>query len=49
MAKSLLNNLLGRFGLKLERYLTKLVDGEVYNNILQQNKIIDVKFIGENF
>lgn len=48
-AKSLLNNLLGRFGLNLEKYVTKLMTLDEYYEILQYKKVKGVpKFIGQN-
>ena len=45
--KSLLNNLLGRFGMDINKPKTRLVNLEEYKEILQIRKIVgDVKFIG---
>ena len=46
-SKSLLNNLLGRFGMNLDKPVTSLVTSEDYQDILQTRKIVgDVKYIG---
>lgn len=46
MAKSLLNNLLGRFGMNIDKSITELVNDERYNELLQYKKIKSVKHIG---
>ena len=47
IAKSLLNNLLGRFGLNIEKDITELVDDTKFNSILQTKKIKSFKDISE--
>jgi len=46
MAKSLLNNLLGRFGLNIDKSITELVDDERFNELIQYKQIKSVKHIG---
>lgn len=43
--KSLLNNLLGRFGLDINKYTTALVSNEEFKKILECRKVRGVKFI----
>lgn len=47
MAKSLLNNLLGRFGIRLDKAITKLVSNSVYDRIALMYKIISSHDMGE--
>ena len=47
IAKSLLNNLLGRFGLNIDKSITELVSQERYYEILQYKPIKSVKYIGD--
>ena len=47
IAKSLLNNLLGRFGLGMYNSKTDLVDTEGYNEISQTKDIHSIKNIGD--
>lgn len=47
IAKSLLNNLLGRFGLNIDKFITELVSQERYYEILQYKPIKSVKYIGD--
>lgn len=47
IAKSLLNNLLGRFGLNIDKFITELVSQERYYEILQYKSIKSVKYIGD--
>ncbi len=46
MAKSLLNNLLGRFGMNIDKSKTELVDDERFNELIQYKQIKSVKHIG---
>lgn len=46
MAKSLLNNLLGRFGMNIDKSITELVDDERFNELTQCKQIKSVKHIG---
>lgn len=48
IAKSLLNNLLGRFGLTIDKQVTKLVSKQEFNDILQTKKIISIKYINDS-
>ena len=47
IAKSLLNNLLGRFGLDMYNSKTDLVDTEGYNEITQTKDIHSINNIGD--
>ena len=48
IAKLFLNSLIGRFGMNLDRSITKLVSYEEYQEILQTRKIVgDVKYIND--
>ena len=47
ISKSLLNNLLGRFGLRLDRSDTKLVSEEEYLELLQYKAVRPIWFIGD--
>ena len=47
MAKSLLNNLLGRFGLDMHKTKTKLVDFDAFSIIAQTKEIVSVDHIGK--
>ena len=47
IAKSLLNNLLGRFGMNLDKSVTELVNEKDFNELLQSKKIISVIHIGD--
>ena len=50
ISKSFLNNLLGRFGLNINKPITKLVDFEEFQEILQTRKIVgDVKHINDKY
>ena len=47
-AKSLLNNLLGRFGLNINKPITKLLDHDELQEVLQTRRIVgDIKYIGD--
>ena len=48
MAKSLLNNLLGRFGINLDRGLTKVVSRKKFDQISVMNKISAYKIIDDD-
>jgi len=48
MAKSLLNNLLGRFGIKLDKAKTILVKNATFKQISLLHKVVSYKTIGEN-
>ena len=45
MVKSLLNNLLGRFGLDINKYITSLVTYDQFRELIQTRKFRSVKFI----
>lgn len=47
MAKNLLNNLLGRFGIKMEKPLTKIVNNDIFNRISLMHKITSYTPIGD--
>jgi len=47
IAKSLLNNLLGRFGMGMDKFVTELVTEDKYQDILQTIKVRGVKYIGD--
>lgn len=49
VAKSLLNNLLGRFGLNIDKPSTRLVSDHVYNELLQTKTINNVLPIDDKF
>lgn len=44
LAKSLLNNLFGRFGMDFNKYHTDIVDLETYNKIILTRKVSSIKF-----
>ena len=46
IAKSLLNNLLGRFGMNIDKSITELVDDNRFNELIQYKQIKSVKHIG---
>ena len=46
MAKSLLNNLLGRFGMNIDKSITELVDEDRFNELIQYKQIKSIKHIG---
>lgn len=48
MAKSLLNNLLGRFGIKIDKPVTKLVSNKKFELLSLMNKVVSYKSIGIN-
>lgn len=48
MAKSLLNNLLGRFGMDFTKFSTEIVDLKTYNEILLTRKVSSIKVITDN-
>lgn len=48
IAKSLLNNLLGRFGISLDKPITKIVSENKFNEISLINKITSYKIISED-
>ena len=48
LAKSLLNNLLGRFGMDFTKFNTEIVDLETYNKIILTRKVTSEKFITDN-
>lgn len=48
LAKSLLNNLLGRFGMDFTKFNTEIVDLKTYNEIILTRKISSKKVITEN-
>lgn len=47
ISKSLLNNLLGRFGIHLEKYHTDIVDEETFNNISTVREVKGYTNIGD--
>lgn len=47
IAKSMLNNLLGRFALNIEKSTTELVSEDTYNELTQYKRIISIKRIGD--
>lgn len=47
IVKSLLNNLLGRFGLDINRYTTSLLSRDELENVLQTRKIKSIKYIDD--
>lgn len=48
LSKSLLNNLLGRFGISLDKPVTKIVSDEKLNEMFSLNKITSFKTINED-
>jgi hypothetical protein len=48
MAKSLLNNLLGRFGINLEKSITDVVSTRPFDRIGSMNKILSYKIISDD-
>lgn len=48
MSKSLLNNLLGRFGISLDKPITKIVNDEEMSQILSLNKVTSVKSLSKD-
>ena len=48
MAKSLLNNLLGRFGINYEKPVTEILSDNEFNNKMLMHKIMSYKQISEN-
>jgi len=48
MAKSLLNNLLGRFGITLDKSVTKLVTTKTFDEKAVMNKITSYKKVAED-
>lgn len=48
MAKSLLNNLLGRFGISLDKPITRIVDEKRLKEILTLNKVTSHKVLDNN-
>ena len=48
MAKSLLNNLLGRFGIKLDKAVTKLVTKKIFDRISVMHRVVSYLIIGEH-
>lgn len=48
MAKSLLNNLLGRFGIRLDKAITKIVNNETFDKLSVMYKIVSYYTIGED-
>lgn len=48
VAKSLLNNLLGRFGIRFNKSVTKIVSNDTYNRIRLKYVIVDDKDIAED-
>lgn len=48
MAKSLLNNLLGRFAIRLEKAVTKLLANSTYDKLKTKHKVISEKAIGNS-
>ncbi|RYE15198.1 MAG: hypothetical protein EOP34_04140 [Rickettsiales bacterium] len=48
IAKSLLNNLLGRFGIRLYKPITEVVDQKRFDTISMIHKIMNYKIIGDN-
>jgi hypothetical protein len=46
IAKSLLNNLLGKLGMNIDKFITKLVSEDELQNILQSKVVRDVNYIG---
>ena len=49
MAKSLLNNLLGRFGINVEKPITELVSKDVYDTKSAMFKVTSEKWITPKF
>ena len=49
LAKSLLNNLLGRFGMDFNKYNTDIVDMETYNKIIITREVTSIKVITDNY
>ena len=48
MAKSLLNNLLGRFGINLEKPITEILSRKEFDNKMLMYKIMSYKEISNN-
>jgi hypothetical protein len=48
MAKSILNNLMGRFGIRLEKSVTKVLSYESYRVLTTRKAIISEKELGNN-
>jgi len=48
IAKSQLNNLLGRFGIKLNKAVTKLVSNSTFKKLYVKHKIVSYTTIGNN-
>lgn len=48
MAKSLLNNLLGRFGIRLDKSITKIVSDKTFYIICAKNRVISHHEITSN-
>lgn len=48
MAKSLLNNLLGRFGINLEKAITEVLTSKEFNSKMLMHKITSYKWISDN-
>lgn len=48
MAKSLLNNLLGRFGIRLEKSVTKIITESIFDKISIMNKVVSYKYLDDN-
>lgn len=48
MAKSLLNNLLGRFGIRLDKSITKIVSDKTFDIICAKNRVISHHEITSN-
>lgn len=48
LAKSLLNNLFGRFGMDFTKYITEIVDLDTYNKIILTRKVSSIKVITDN-
>lgn len=49
IAKLLLNSLLGRFGMSIDKNITKLINKETYLNLIKTNKIFGEKWITEDY
>ena len=48
IAKSLLNNLLGRFGITLDRAVTKILNEKSFDIVSSMNKVVSYKIIGKD-
>jgi DNA polymerase type B, organellar and viral len=48
MAKSILNNLMGRFGIRLEKSVTKILSLESYRVLVTRRAVISEKYLGND-